>query len=301
MAATANPYGLYVRKCAGARRNTAGNTHYPVTANVTGACYYGAPVTFVTAGVGPVAASPSSAAPVLGVVQGAQWTSAMKPEWFPSLPANTFSAGGKQIEVMVNDDPSLVMMVQATATLDLTAVGKVGALVNFATGNNQTGRSICALDAASLTATGDKAVRVIGVLDPGAAFPDVLVQWNNNVHALQASATVEPLANDAVDPEEQQRIFEEFVRDRINEVRDEAGLPLLLSPEDERERRIDEQRQKQEDRKKRLEEHKAEVVKNKAERDKRMAEYAKADAKTDVKRVETKPAPELTGPRKGDK
>jgi len=229
MGQTAMPYGLYVRKAAGARRNTAGCTHYPVPANVTGAMYYGAPVAFAaTGGVAPIAATPSSAAPVCGVVQGAQWTSVIKPEWFPSLPGGTYAAGGRNIWVMVNDDPNLVMMIQASATLDLTAVGKVAGMVaaSINTGNNNTGRANGALDAASVAATGDKAFRIVGILDPGAPFPDVLVQWNVNVHQLQSlNGDVPLIAPDAVDPEEQNRLYAEFVRDRINEIREEQGLP----------------------------------------------------------------------------
>ena len=236
MAQTATPYGLYVRKCGGARRNTAGNNHYPVPANVTGAMFYGAPVAFAAGGavIGPVAASPSSAAPVVGVVQGAQWASPARPlEFFPALPGGTFAAGGKNIEVMVNDDPALVMMVQATATLDLTAVGKVAPLVNFAAGNAKTGRSIAALDAAAAAATGDLAVRIVGVLDPGAPFPDCLVQWNAGVHSLGALSAGALVAPDAVDPEEQNKIYEQFMRDQINAAREAQGLPPLEEPKEE--------------------------------------------------------------------
>ena len=264
MAQTATPYGLYVRKCIGARRNTAGNTHYPVPANVTGAMYYGAPVTQATGGavLGPMAASPSSAAPVIGVVQGAQWISPLKPEWFPALPAGTYAAGGKNISVMVNDDPGLIMMVQATATVVLADVGKVAALVNFAAGNNSTGRSICALNAATMAATGDLAVKIVGVLDPGAPFPDVLVAWNTGVHINRTSASsFEGVAPDAVDPEEQNAIFEEFVFARMNEIREEAGLPPLPTPEErekEREKKLEETKKKQEEFNKRVEQRLAE-------------------------------------------
>jgi hypothetical protein len=260
MGQTAMPYGLYVRKAAGARRNTAGNTHYPVPANVTGAMYYGAPVAFAaTGGVAPIAASPVAASPVCGVVQGAQWTSVIKPEWFPSLPGGTYAAGGRNIWVMVNDDPSLVMMIQASATLDLTAVGKVAGMLNWAAGNNSTGRSIASLNVASLAASGDFAFRIVGILDPGAPFPDVLVQWNTNIHSLQAMSAEAPLvAPDAVDPEEQNRIFEEFVRDRVNETREAQGLPpveeIKLPGETDKafKERRDKERKEDEEREKRL-------------------------------------------------
>lgn len=257
MAATANPYGLYVRKSAGGRRNTAGNTHFPIPANVTGTMFYGAPVAFsATGGVVPMAASPASATPTCGVVQGAQWIEAGgKPRWFPSLPGGTFAGGGTKIEVMVNDDPSLVMMIQANGTLDLTAVGKAAAMVNFATGNANTGRCTGALDTASIAAgVVDKAFRIVGVLDPGAAFPDCLVMWNSGVHAEQAIAQFELTDPKAVDPEKQMQDFIEQQRERIDDIRVDAGLPTLEEEEEKLKQRREEKEKLREERHKKLEE-----------------------------------------------
>ena len=243
MALTATPYGLYVRKCIGARRNTAGNTHYPITANVTGTMYYGAPVSIATGGgaIAPIAASPTAG--VLGVVQGAQWISPIRPEWFPSLPGGTFAAGGKNIEVMVNDDPGIIMMVQATGVINLTHVGRTAALVNTAAGNNSTGRSICALDhTTAVDITAALAVRIIGIVSPvGDPFPDVLVQWNTGVHAFRA-LSVDPggVELDEVDPEEQQEIFEDAVWERTNQVREQQDLPPVEHPRVLREREEEE-------------------------------------------------------------
>ena len=224
----AAPYGLFVRRAVGGRLNSAGCSTYPVPANVTGAMFYGAPVGFVgTGGVGPVAASPTTAGQTCGLVQGAKWTAADgTPRWDESLPGNSYSAGSRNIEVMVNDDPDLVMQIQASATLSLADVGKVAGLLAFNTGNAVTGRSNASLNAATAAATGDLALRIVGVVDPGALFPDVLVTWNAGVHSQARSAgggTV--LAADAVDPEEQQKIFEDFVRDQVDNARAAQGLP----------------------------------------------------------------------------
>ena len=266
MAATATPYGLYVRKMQGARRNTAGNLHYPVLSGVTGAIYYGAPVAFVAGGgVGPMAASPISTVQTCGVMQGAQWISPTKPEWFPSLPAGA-AASGKNVEAMVNDDPSAIMMIQASGAIanPLTKIGSVAAFVvaTIASGNNATGRSIAALDVASIAASGDKAFRIVGyVLDPLDPFPDVLVQWNNGVHAMQAMTSVEGVAPDAVDPETQNAAFEEFVIARQNMIREEQGLPPLPTFEERQkaeEDRLEDLRKRQEEFQKRVEQRVAE-------------------------------------------
>jgi hypothetical protein len=185
MGAVQTPYGLYPRKCYGSRRHTAGCTHFPVTADPGGTIYYGGPVALVSGSVKPVAATPTStgsASSPCGVLQGAYWEDRSGVHFSPHLPAGLIAGGAKRIVAMVNDDPDLWFMVQASATLDLTAVGKLAAILNPAAGNASSGRSTAALDAASVATTGTLACRIVRVLDPGAPFPDVLVQFGGTVH-----------------------------------------------------------------------------------------------------------------------
>lgn len=186
MGAVAAPYGLYPRKCYGNRRHTAGCTSFPITVNNAGALYWGAPVALASGTINPIAASPTTTAGAnnpVGVLNGVFWEDKAGPHWQPFLPANVITGlGGKKVVAMVNDDPDLWFMVQANGTLDLSHVGKNAALASVNTGNTATGRSTCVLDAASVAVGATLAVKIIRVLDPGAAFPDVLVQWNGGIH-----------------------------------------------------------------------------------------------------------------------
>jgi hypothetical protein len=181
---------MYVRKSMGSRPHTAGCTHFPVTADVSGTIYYGAPVALISGGVKPVTASPTStgsATSPVGVLQGARWEQKSGVIWSPHLPAGIIAAGAKNVVAMVNDDPDLWFMLLASATLTLGAVGRQAAILNPAAGNATTGRSTCALDAASVAtgvgATGAAlALRIVRVMQPGDPFPEVLCQWNGNVH-----------------------------------------------------------------------------------------------------------------------
>lgn len=199
MAQTALPYGLYPRRCGGGRRLSGGTTSYPVVVNNATAIYWGAPVIMVAGGgVGPATATPASGAQVVGLMAGASWVEAGgTPRWGAALPAGAVTAGCKNISVMVNDDPGLVMLIQSDATLDNTKVGFVAALKDFTLGNNVTGRSTAALTAAA--ASGDKAVRIISIIDPGAPFPDCLVQWNANVSGAQMAAGVSAPEGDSAE------------------------------------------------------------------------------------------------------
>ena len=183
MAVANTPYGMYVRKSMGSRPHTAGCTHFPVTADVTGTIYYGAPLALISGGVKPLAASPTSTASAnspVGVLQGARWESKSGVVWSPHLPAGIIAAGAKNVVAMVNDDPGLWFMLLASTTLDLTAVGKAAPIIGFASGNAATGRSTCQLGVPAADAT--LALRIVRVMQPGDPFPEVLCQWGSNVH-----------------------------------------------------------------------------------------------------------------------
>lgn len=185
MGVALNPYGMYVRRTVGNRRNNSSCTTFPVTVTEPGALYYGNPVALVAGSLEALTATPTNAGSAnspVGIFQGCSWEDKGGVHYSPFLPNGIVASGAKFIRGMVCDDPDLVFMIQADGTLDLTAVGKTAALVNPGAGNASTGRGQCALGAASAALTATQAFRIIRVLDPGSPFPDVLVQWNHNVH-----------------------------------------------------------------------------------------------------------------------
>lgn len=182
------PFGMYPRKSLGSRRHTAGATQFNITVDPAAAIYYGAPVTLIGGSVKAIATSPTTtpgATSPVGVLQGAFWDGgalSVGSPFHPFVPAAILAGGARRATCLINDDPDLWFLIQANGTLDLTAQGKNAALVNPGAGNATTGRSTCALDAASVANTITLAVKIIRVLQPGDAYPECLVQWNAGVH-----------------------------------------------------------------------------------------------------------------------
>ena len=188
MATVAAPYGMYPRRLRGSQRFTSGGTFFPVTVNDANPIWWGAPCALVAGSLKALTATPTttgSANSPIGVFSEGIWAEPGLSPFHSYMPANAVTLYGPGCGGLVMDDPGIVYMVQADATLDLTAVGKNAALVNVGAGNSFTKRSTCALLASSVALTATLAVRIIRVLDPGAAFPDVLVQWNGNVHQYE--------------------------------------------------------------------------------------------------------------------
>lgn len=170
----------------GSRRFTSGIHAYPITVDNAAAIYWGSPVALIAGGIKIIAATPTttgSANSPVGVINWFQWEDATGVKIQRFLPASVITGlGGKKVWAGIHDDPDTVWMVQASATLDNTAIGKNAALLNVNQGNLATGRSKAALDAASAATTATLAVRIVRVLQPGDPFPDVLVQFNGGVH-----------------------------------------------------------------------------------------------------------------------
>lgn len=185
MGQVAAPYGLYPRRASGSRRFTSGGTYFPITVNDANPIYWGAPCALVAGSLKALTATPTttgSANSPIGILSEGIWNEPGLSPFHSYIPANAYNLYGPGAGALIMDDPDLVFMIQADGTLDLTAVGKNAALVNPGAGNAFTKRSTCALLASSVALTATLAVRIIRVLDPGAPFPDCLVQWNGSVH-----------------------------------------------------------------------------------------------------------------------
>lgn len=184
------PYGLYARKAMGSRRYTNGVTHFPIEAEVTAPIYCGAPCALISKGLKAIATSPTnagSATSPVGTFHGAWWEEKSGVKFSNFLPQSLIANGGKKVWAMVNDDPDLWFLVQADGSLGTgnDAVGKCAELINPAAGNASTGRSSCALKASTVAVGAPAAalaVRIMRILQPGDPYPEVLVQWNGNVH-----------------------------------------------------------------------------------------------------------------------
>jgi hypothetical protein len=143
-------------------------------------------------GVGAIAASPTTTPGVnnpIGVMAGAMWEDADGVHFSSWLPANVITNGGLRVVVTIMDDPDLVWMVQANGPMTLDNIGQSAGLkdVNLGNLNTLSHRSKCALDTTTIANAGVQAVRIVRVLDPGAPFSDVLVQFNHNIHQYQTN------------------------------------------------------------------------------------------------------------------
>lgn len=144
------------------------------------------------------AATPSSGtAGVVGVCTGVSYVSPTgEYRQDQSLPANAITAGYKDVQIMVNDDPNVVMQIQGTtsyATLVLAqaAVGS-NAPVDVFTGNVATGNSEMSLTNGSAATTGSLGFRIMGFV-PGTetdTYPEILVKFNVGVHSYNKSAGI---------------------------------------------------------------------------------------------------------------
>lgn len=124
-----------------------------------------------------------------GIVRGITFTKAPGGSLLSNnaiLPANAITAGYGGIVLEVVTSPFVIMKVQASAnTGAATAIGKNAALVM--TEASAVNGSQIALDAATIATTNTLGVKIIGFFDQSGAsdaFPDYLVTWNQNVHAM---------------------------------------------------------------------------------------------------------------------
>lgn len=193
MAATATPYGLIPYELAGAALRGAARK-FPIGADNTNAIYFGSAVSLNSGVITVIGATPTTtrnANTPVGVFVGCEYVDATgRPTWAQYLPASATTAGLTKIYVYVVDDPRVVFKVQADESVATTALGKNAPLVNVTAGSTVSGNSTCALDGSAVNTTNTLAVKIIGFVDsvysqPGDAYTDCLVIWNQGVHAYQ--------------------------------------------------------------------------------------------------------------------
>ncbi len=196
MPSTAAPYGLIPMDMAGGVPKGVANAYILTTNTATG--FFEGDIVNIGAGVvTPIGATPTTARngnSPWGVFSHCEYTT---PAGF--VVSNTFPAAGYTayaalgpIRLFIYDDPYMEMKVQSSATVAATALGKKAALGNFGAGSTVTGKSAVYLDAATINTTNTLAVTikrfspdsVRGTGSPAETYVDLIVVWNQNVHAL---------------------------------------------------------------------------------------------------------------------
>ena len=193
MAATATPYGLIPYELAGGALRAAARK-FPIGANNTNAIYFGSAVSLNSGVITVIGATPTTtrnANTPVDIFVGCEYVDTTgRPTWAQYLPANATTAGLTKIVVYVVDDPRVVFKVQADEAVATTALGLNAPLVNVTSGSTVSGNSTTALDGSAVASTNTLAVKIIGFVDsvysqPGDAYTDCLVIWNQGVHAYQ--------------------------------------------------------------------------------------------------------------------
>ncbi len=199
MAAVSSPYGLRPLQNITPAYQTGGWREFPMTTNSANGLYYGDLVNITAGQPSRITATPTTtlgtATPV-GVFIGCSYIDpALKQQQFANfLPPNAVTNGYTNIIIRVIDDPDALFVVQADGVVTRAAgLGRNAPLANLSGGSSftaATGNSRVQLSAAGLATTNTLAVRIVDFVESttstaGDAFTDVIVKFNQGVHAYQ--------------------------------------------------------------------------------------------------------------------
>lgn len=206
MAATASPFGLKpVQLIGGQTFNGGVIREYRLPSNVATAYFTGSVIYMNTNGVPtPISATPvapkytatssDGTAGILGVCVGVRFVNpaTLQPLYAQTLPANAITAGYTDVYIRVCDDPDQLYSIQAATVVGsktngaLGAIGQNAALSGFS-GSATTGLANTALDTGSnwgsCASTTTLAMRIVDIITPSDAYPEVLVKFNHGVHS----------------------------------------------------------------------------------------------------------------------
>lgn len=206
MAASASPFGLRpVNLIGGQPYNGGAVREYYLPSNVASAYYTGAIMYLATNGViTPTASSPvaqdlqatsvAGTAGTIGVCVGVRYTDPILKYHLHAayLPTGAYTAGYRDIWIRVCDDPNQLYAIQAATAVGSKTNGARGAIgqnaaVSTFTGSTVTGLSATALDTGSnwgsCAATTTLAMRIVDIITPDDTYPEVLVKFNQGLHA----------------------------------------------------------------------------------------------------------------------
>jgi hypothetical protein len=206
MSTTSTPYGLKPINLIGGQHFNGGTIReYKLPSNVAAAYYTGAVIYMNTNGVPtPITATPvapkytatasDGTAGILGVCVGVRYVSpdTKQPLYAQYLPSGAITSGYTDVWIRINDDPDQLYSIQADTIVGSKtngaygAIGQNAALKTF-TGNASTGLSQTVLDTGanwgSCASTTTLAMRIVDIITPDDAYPDVLVKFNFGVHS----------------------------------------------------------------------------------------------------------------------
>lgn len=196
MATVAGPYGLNPINLQGGRQNTGGSMReFVMTTNSATGIFYGDLVSIVSGQPAAATATPTTtvgANTPIGVCVGVRYQDPTLKQFQYSqfLPANAITNGYLNVWIRVCDDPDQLYVVQADGAVARSNVGKNSTLGGFSAGSTTTGRSAVKLLTAGIAVTATLAVRIVDFVESGTstagdAFTDVIVRFNNGVHAYQ--------------------------------------------------------------------------------------------------------------------
>jgi len=198
MASFSSPYGLRpTGKMTG--RDGGAIASLPLTVNNATAIFYGDPIHLASGVITPCTASPTTsqnANTPVGVFVGCRYTDPVRGLVCSQyLPANAVNSGFTNIIIEYCDDPNQRFVVQADGPVGLNKIGQNAALTNFGNGSTATGNSKVQLQSSSIATTATLAVKIVDLVNstsdspagsvPGDAFTDVIVVWNQGVHAYE--------------------------------------------------------------------------------------------------------------------
>jgi len=202
MATTATPYGLKAVNHIGGTPYAGSTRLLPIASGYASNIYNGSIVSIVAAGtvemVTTVGSSAGNVFPagVIGVFVGCTYTD-------PNLGTIVFSQNwptgtvASDAQAYIVDDPDVVFMAQADATVAQTGLGQnthLAAVQSTTTGDTTTGNSNSAIDATTaITAT--FAFRIVDFVDSptstvGDAFTDCLIKFNAGIHSYDNSTGI---------------------------------------------------------------------------------------------------------------
>ena len=213
MASSATPFGLKpVNLIGGQAFNGGAIREYLLPSNVAAAYFTGSVIYMNTNGV-PTAITATPVAPkytatssdgtagILGVCVGVRYTDpTLKYTVFGQyLPTGAYTAGYRDIYIRVCDDPDQLYSIQAATVVGSKtngargAIGQNAALSGFS-GNATTGLADTALATGanwgSCASTNTLAMRIVDIITPDDAYPEVLVKFNQGVHSYLFSTGV---------------------------------------------------------------------------------------------------------------
>lgn len=202
MATTATPYGLKAVNHIGGTPYAGSTRLLPIASGYASNIYNGSIVSIVAAGtvemVTTVGSSAGNVFPagVIGVFVGCTYTD-------PNLGTIVFSQNwptgtvASDAQAYIVDDPDVVFMAQADATVAQTGLGQnthLAAVQSTTTGDTTTGNSNSAIDATTAV-TATFAFRIVDFVDSptstvGDAFTDCLIKFNAGIHSYDNSTGI---------------------------------------------------------------------------------------------------------------